>query len=157
MKKYLLNYFAYNDWANRKLLDAIVQLSDKTEALRLFSHLITSQDKWLNRIVVEQDDTNLSWFGEVFGEGEILEKWGNSIGKWQAYLQTVDDTALEEYVYFTGNDGRRLKVLPKDVAFQMNCHSVHHRAQINKILSTQGVPVPATDYIRTAVSSADTE
>lgn len=51
MKKYLIDTFIFNDTANKKLLLKILQLSDKTEAVKLFSHLINSQYKWMARIL----------------------------------------------------------------------------------------------------------
>ncbi|HEY5534408.1 MAG TPA: hypothetical protein VIL99_05685 [Ignavibacteria bacterium] len=42
MKQYLIDFFKYNNWANRKLLDSMMQMPDKEEAVKLFSHFIYS-------------------------------------------------------------------------------------------------------------------
>ncbi len=36
-----------------------------------------------------------------------------------------------------------------DLALQLNYHNIHHRAQINTLISKQGIKPPATDYIFT--------
>jgi uncharacterized damage-inducible protein DinB len=36
-----------------------------------------------------------------------------------------------------------------DLVLQLNYHSIHHRAQINKLMSQQWIIPPATDYIYT--------
>lgn len=57
---------------------------------------------------------------------------------------------MEEYLQFTRqSDGVKMGVKIKDLALQINLHSVHHRAQINSLLSKQGIKPPATDYIFT--------
>ena len=53
------------------------------------------------------------------------------------------------------SDGITLVVKIKDVVLQLNYHSIHHRAQINKLISRQGITPPATDYIYTAIREAD--
>lgn len=137
------------------LLDTILTLPEKAEAVRLFSHLITSQNKWLNRLVGDQPDSELGWFGTVFSEQQLAQEWEKSYAGWLSYLNAASEAELESFVYFTGNDRSKLKVLLKDIVFQLNCHSVHHRAQINRLISEQGVKVPPTDYIRMAVLPAD--
>jgi uncharacterized damage-inducible protein DinB len=65
MKQYLIDFFKYNDWANRKLLESIRQLPDNVEAVKLFNHLIAAQNKWLNRITKEKDDNAIVWFDKM--------------------------------------------------------------------------------------------
>ncbi len=156
MNQYLLDYFLYNDQANRKLLETILQLPEPTEALKLFSHLITSQDKWYNRVSKERNDTDLTWFGPVFGQQAIEHAWNTSFEKWRSLLVVATDETLDTYIFFTRqSDGKKMKVKLKDIVFQLNCHSVHHRAQINKLISCQGLPVPNTDYIFSALSEVE--
>src|SRR6185295_6745089 len=44
MKAYLLDTFQFNDITNRKVLAKIAVLTDKEECIKLFSHLINSQN-----------------------------------------------------------------------------------------------------------------
>jgi uncharacterized damage-inducible protein DinB len=156
MKQYLADYFAYNDKANRLLLETIAVMPDKTEALRLFSHLIHSQDKWHNRVTNASDDNTYAWFGTAFSDTEVGSKWDESYQRWQILLEDTAEADLEQYVYFIRPaDGKRMKVMLKDVIFQLNCHGIHHRAQIHKLISAQGLPVPPTDFIRMAIVEAD--
>jgi uncharacterized damage-inducible protein DinB len=70
-------------------------------------------------------------------------------------LEEATDADMEEDILFARKtDGKQMKVKLKDIVFQLNCHSVHHRAQINELISAQGIPVPATDFILTAISEA---
>ena len=152
MKQYLLETFKYNNWANTKLLQTIQALPDAQEPIRLFSHLITSQNKWMNRITKVVDDSTLNWFSPVYAPGELAEQWKQSIGNWIDFIEKHPDTELENMIEFIKpNDGKILCVKIKDVALQLNYHSIHHRAQINTLISKQGQKPPLTDYIFTAL------
>lgn len=150
MKEYLLDLFRYNDWANKKLSVSILQLKEKEEAVKLFSHLISTQNKWLNRITKEMDDAKIQWFDEPIKIDSIEKKWDESIGTWIHFLENCSENEIEEYLQFTRqSDGVKMGIKIKDLALQINLHSVHHRAQINSLLSKQGIKPPATDYILT--------
>lgn len=152
MKQHLLETFRYNDWANKQLLQAILLLKEKDESIRLFSHLINSQDKWFNRITKEIDDKELRWFGEIYSETELNNQWEKSVNCWIAYLERMEEAALENYIEFKRADNNRtIRVKIKNVMLQLNYHSVHHRAQINSLVSRQGIKPPQTDFIFTAL------
>lgn len=152
MKQYIINFFKYNDWANRQLLQAIHQLPDKTEAINLFSHFITSQDKWMNRITKQVEDAALTWFGPVFLLDELEAKWKESVDKWIIFSEKRSEEDLNAEIVFTrATDGKRLSVKLTDIMLQLNYHSIHHRAQISRIIREQGFTPPATDYIFTVL------
>jgi uncharacterized damage-inducible protein DinB len=152
MKKYLLDFFKYNDWANKKVLEAIREVPEKEDALKLFSHLVNSFDKWKNRITNEVEDSLLNWYGQFFNMDEIESKWNKSIGWWIKLLEKTGDSELEKEIIFTRpNDGIKMAVKFRDLLLQLNYHSIHHRAQINSIISRQGIKPPSTDYILTVL------
>ena len=150
MKNYLLDFFKYNDRANRQVIEAINKIPDKEEAVKLFSHLIASLDKWTNRITKEADDNQLNWFGIAYPIDELESRWAEAVNKWIKFTENVNN--LEEEIIFTRPaDGVKMAVKTKDLLFQLNYHSIHHRAQINSIISKQGIKPPATDYIFTVL------
>lgn len=145
----------YNDWANRKLIAAIKQSADQTEQIKLFSHLIHTQNKWMNRITKKLGDSSFKWFGEPFGINELEDRWDESITRWISLIEKTDENGLQNDVTFKrGSDGHEMKLSLLDLTLQMNYHSIHHRAQINKLLSAQGIVPPATDYIFTVLREA---
>jgi uncharacterized damage-inducible protein DinB len=58
-------------------------------------------------------------------------------------------TVILTEITFTGSDNTRWAATPKDIALQLNYHSIHHRAQIQSILRRQGVEPDFVDYIGT--------
>lgn len=149
-KKYLLDFFRYNNWANLKLLEAVKQIPQKDEALKLFSHYITALDKWMNRITKEKDDNLFKWMGDVYSLDELESKWKECINKWVEFTEKEDDLD-KELIIKRPNDGKEFAIKYIDLLLQINYHFIHHRAQINTIISKQGIKPPATDYILTVL------
>jgi len=149
LKQYLIDTFNYNDFANRLVLEKIKQLPDKTEAIRFFSHLINSQNKWLKRIQVYPADPKMDWWEPVYELEELESKWNDSLNQWIDFLNTVSEDELSEEKKFVGYDGAHWSCPLKDIALQLNYHSIHHRAQIQTIIRKQGLEPDFVDYIGT--------
>lgn len=149
MIQYLLETFSYNDATNRKLLRKIAQLPDKSAAIKLFSHLINSQYKWMARITHDPAATQLSWWDPVYPEDQLEKEWEKSLKKWTDYLQTKTEDEVNTEVIFVGYDGAKWAATPKDIALQLNYHSIHHRAQIQTLIRNQGLEPDFVDYIGT--------
>jgi uncharacterized damage-inducible protein DinB len=145
----LVDTFNYNDVTNKKLLTKIAQLTDKDEAIRLFSHLINSQYKWLARILQNPEAQQMSWWEPVYNENDLEGEWTKSLNLWLDYLAGLSEEQLNSEVAFTGFDNGKWAATPKDIALQLNYHSIHHRAQIQTILRKQGIEPDFVDYIGT--------
>ncbi|HYK75809.1 MAG TPA: DinB family protein [Daejeonella sp.] len=149
MKQYLIETFNYNDATNKKLLSKISQLPDKAEAIKLFSHLINSQYKWMARIVQDPKAPQMSWWDPVYKEEELELEWTKSLKLWIDYLQSNSEEDINTEVTFIGFDGGKWAATPKDIALQLNYHSIHHRAQIQTLIRQQGIEPDFVDYIGT--------
>src|SRR5258705_11360512 len=149
MKQYLVETFWFNDHANKMLLEKIRLLPDKTEAIRYFSHLINSQDKWLKRIEVYPEDPKMDWWEPVYELEQLEEEWNRSLKAWISFLESKTEQEIFEEVKFKGYDGGHWSVVLKDIALQLNYHSIHHRAQVQTIIRQQGLQPDFIDYIGT--------
>jgi uncharacterized damage-inducible protein DinB len=149
LKTHLIELFTFNDQTNRKLLERIGSLREKTESVKLFSHLINCQFKWLARIVQDPRAPQMSWWEPVY-EVDMLEKeWGKSLMALLAYIKSKSEQELTSEITFAGFDGGRWAATPKDILLQLNFHSIHHRAQIQTIIRNQGAEPDFVDYIGT--------
>ena len=149
MKQYLIDTFHYNDATNKKLLTKIAELADKDEAIRLFSHLINCQYKWLARILQNPEAQEMSWWDPVYEESRLEPEWKKSLNLWLDYLAALPEEELDKEISFIGFDNGRWAATPKDIALQLNYHSIHHRAQIQTILRKGGIEPDFVDYIGT--------
>ncbi|HVZ95270.1 MAG TPA: DinB family protein [Chitinophagaceae bacterium] len=149
MKDYLTETFNYNSNTNKKLLDKIAQLNDKRESIQLFSHLINCQYKWLARILKTPGYEKMSWWEPVYEFDKLEPEWNKSTEAWINYLNSKTDGELDKETIFTGADGAIWAATPKDIALQLNYHSIHHRAQIQMLIRRQGIEPDFVDYIGT--------
>jgi uncharacterized damage-inducible protein DinB len=149
MKQYLVETFLFNDSANKKLLEKIRQLPDKTGAVRYFSHLINSQDKWLRRIEIYPQTPAMDWWEPVHELEKLEELWNKSLQSWIRFIETKSEGELLQEVRFVGYDGAHWSVPLKDIILQLNYHSIHHRAQVQTMIREQGLEPDFLDYIGT--------
>jgi uncharacterized damage-inducible protein DinB len=149
LNTYLEETFYYNDATNKKLLANIRQLPHPEEAIKLFSHLINCQYKWMARIVHDPAAPAMSWWEPVYPFDELDLEWSKSLAPWIVYLREHTEEELSAEATFIGFDGSQWAASPKDIALQLNYHSIHHRAQIQTILRQQGVEPDFVDYIGT--------
>jgi uncharacterized damage-inducible protein DinB len=149
LRQYLIETFLYNDYANKMVLEKIKQLPDKNEAIRFYSHLINSQNKWLKRIEVYPNNPEMDWWEPVYSLEELESKWNESLQQWISFLNKIPEEKLYEEKKFIGYDGAHWSAPLKDIALQLNYHSIHHRAQIQTIIRKQGLQPDFVDYIGT--------
>lgn len=149
MKTYLIETFEYNSSTNKKLLEKIALLHDREESIKLFSHLINCQYKWLARILKTPGYEKMDWWIPVYDLNKLEGEWNKSLQNWIDYLYSKTDEELATETNFIGYDGSLWAATPKDIALQLNYHSIHHRAQIQTLIRQQGVEPDFVDYIGT--------
>lgn len=149
MKQYLKDTFLFNSNTNKHLLEKIRELPDKAESIRLFCHLINCQYKWMARILHASAAPQMSWWEPLYPLDELETEWDKSLQPWLDYIEARTDEELAREVTFTGYDGTSWAASPQDIALQLNYHSIHHRAQIQTLIRTQGLEPEFVDYIGT--------
>jgi len=149
MKQYLIETFRYNDYANKLALAKIRELPERQECIRFFSHLINSMNKWLARIDQTPGYTELDWWAPVYEFDDLEAKWDECLKTWLSFLESKTEEELFEEVEFIGFDGYDFAAVLKDIALQLNYHSIHHRAQIQYLIRQQGIEPDFVDYIGT--------
>lgn len=149
MKSYLIETFNWNDKANRQILGKIRQLPSQEESIKFFSHLINSQIKWLKRIEVFPKDPNLDWWKPIYKPDDLEPEWEKSLKAWLDLISSKSEEELFQDVKWVGFDGSVYTGALKDIALQLNYHSIHHRAQIQSIIRKQGMEPDFVDYIGT--------
>lgn len=149
MKKYLTDTFLFNDTTNKNLLEKIAILPEKSECIRLFSHLVNCQYKWMARILHDPAAPAMSWWEPIYQLFDLADQWDQSLQPWLQYIDDRTDDQLAAEVTFVGFDGAIWAASPQDIALQLNYHSIHHRAQMQGIIRAQGIEPDFVDYIGT--------
>lgn len=148
MQSYFSHLFTYHDWAHRRVLQALADLDDTAEVRWLYTHLILSQHRWLERVRGE-DTRGRPWFhtDDAYDLARCAREWEASLNTWLDFLATASNEEMSRTVTYTSSEGPSYQSTVQEIAFQLLNHSTHHRAQIVRILREQGHPPPATDYI----------
>ena len=149
MKAYLIETFQYNDHANKLALAKMQQLPQREECIKFFSHLINSMNKWIARIEQTPGYADLDWWLPVYGFDELEAKWDRCLEQWLDFINLKNEEELFQEVEFIGFDGHDFAAVIKDIALQLNYHSIHHRAQIQYLIRQQGIEPDFVDYIGT--------
>ena len=149
MREYLIETFRYNDWANKQVLRLIGEMPQPAEALRFFSHLINAQDKWMARINGDERAPKMQWFTPIYMLEELEARWDKSLAAWLEFLSRLPEEGIDRRVHFLTVEGDSYSALVREIARQLNYHSIHHRAQISLLMRQQGLEPPFIDYIGT--------
>ena len=149
MKQYLIDTFKFNDAMNKLVVAKMKEMQDTKDAVKLFSHLITSQNKWLARIMEDPNAPEMAWFGTAYELKDLELNWNKSISAWLNLLENLSEDGIHREVHFIGDNGGHFGAQIKDIAIQLNNHSVHHRAQICTMLRNQNIEPPFVEYIGT--------
>jgi uncharacterized damage-inducible protein DinB len=155
--------FAYNRWANGRLLDASAALDAEqfTRDMRssfpsirdTFVHILQAEWIWLCRWQgVSPTDAPEGWDEAEYPE--LRKLWTEHEREQTAWLESLHDATLNEplaYVNFKGEPHRvRLDHLVRHV---IN-HSSYHRGQVTTMLRQLGIAPPATDLVLFHTSGA---
>lgn len=149
MKDYLIDTFRFNDTVNRNLLTKIATLTDQQQSIRMFSHLVNSQNKWLERIRQYPHDPGMDWWEPAYPLDHLAGAWETSVQSWIGFLREKSEEELFADADFIGYDGGHWAAPLKDIALQLNYHSIHHRAQIQLFIRQEGIEPDFVDYIGT--------
>ncbi len=147
MKKYFQKQFAYNEWTNNKLIKFVMSnnINDK-QVLNIFSHLISIEEMWLERLKQTHDYLIDVW--ETFSIQEIEVLSTNTSNGWKNFIKRQNKNTFNtiECNYLDSN-GKELNNLFIDIMQQVLTHSNYHRGQINLLIKKLNFDPPKIDYI----------
>ncbi|MGA2669709.1 MAG: DinB family protein [Ignavibacteria bacterium] len=149
MKQYLIDTFNFNDTMNKLVLEKMKEMPEPAEAVKLFSHLINSQNKWMARINEDPKAPDMFWFEPVYELNALETNWNKSLSAWLNFLGKISDEDMNREIHFIGDNRGHFGAKIKDVALQLNYHSIHHRAQICTLLRKQNIKPPFVEYFGT--------
>ena len=149
LNQYLTDTFLFNDKANKMVLEKMQQMPDPSECIKHFSHLINCQFKWMDRILIYPATSALDWWNPVYPMDELASYWDKSLQPWLDLLGEKSEVELLENVVWIGVGNKPYTSPLKDLALQLNYHSIHHRAQMQLFIRQQGLTPDFVDYIGT--------
>lgn len=148
--------YAYNRWANRRILEAVTGLPDDDLAcdlgssfpsvLATLAHLLAADWVWLRRWYGESPDgVPEEW--ELSSLEDVRSRWDDVEAERSGLLATLDDAALDRVVDYRTTAGVPYTSRMDEMLRHVVNHSTYHRGQVVTMLRQLGATPPATDLI----------
>ena len=145
MIEHLRRLFAYDEWANREVLESLRPGEPvPARSLKLLAHILSAERLWWERI--EQQKQALPvWpdFTLAQCEAEIAEI---SV-RWKEYLDKRNEPDLACSVNYKNSKGENWSSREEDILLHVIMHSAYHRGQIATDRRAAGFTPAYTDFI----------
>lgn len=148
--------FAYNRWANRRILDAAATLDDDDLArdlgssfpsvLATLAHIVAADWVWVRRWSGESPPgPPAEW--DLSSLDRVRSKWDEIEAERDAVLAALDDDDLARDVRYRDTAGTPFTSRMDEILRHLVNHSTYHRGQVVTMLRQLGATPPATDLI----------
>ena len=147
----------YNVWANKLMIDALLQLSEEQLDMVIESsfssirktayHVCVSESFWEQRLNLVEQHLR----AELVLEGsfqEVMDKWGGASKSLMDFTERqFNDDAFTHVVHYYNHKKQSVKQQVYVALMQVLNHSTYHRGQLITMMRQAGVKkVPATDF-----------
>lgn len=150
------NLYAYNRWANHRLLKAARRLDWKDctsemgtshgSVLGTLVHIIWGEWLWVRRWRSESPKERFA--PKDFPDWTTLEsRWTSVEAEQQAFINCLSDDLLEKRVSYENLQDQRWQYSLAQMMQHVVNHSSYHRGQVITLLRQLGQTPPATDFL----------
>jgi len=157
MKKMLVQYAAYNLWANSRLIEVINNLTDEqidreivssfTNIKKTMLHLWDVENIWWQRMRLVEMEV---WQSDNF-TGSLLELTNHLIAQskqWKEWVDIATEAALEHEFIYKNSKKDQFKQPVYEMLIHLFNHQSYHRGQLVTMLrQVDETNIPNTDLI----------
>ena len=142
--EHLRQLFAFNDWANRRVITALKE-NRSERAQKFLAHLLITEKEYFERLY-GKDST-----GFDFWQNLTLEDCGNlareTAERYERLLKKFDDEGLGQTAKYKTSEGVEYQNTFREMLTHVVFHSMSHRGQILTQMRADGFTPPSVDYI----------
>ncbi len=142
--EHLRHLFAYNDWANRRIVVALKN-SPSERSLEILAHLLITEKEYYERLYGKNST------GFDFWPNRTLEDCGTlareSAEAYEQLLRKFDDEGLDIRAKYHTSEGIPYENTFRELLTHVLTHSSIHRGNIILKLREEGFTPPKIDYI----------
>lgn len=157
MKKVFVQYAAYNVWANQRIADCIIKLSDEqvnrvlvssfTSIYATILHLWDAEAIWWQRLKMQEQ---LEIPGTAF-TGTAVELCNNLLKQskqWKDWTDLATEAAMEHEFIYRNTKKEQFKQPVHEIMMHLFNHQSYHRGQLVTMFRQVGfTEIPNLDYI----------
>ena len=142
--EHLRQLFAYNDWANRRIVMALKENASE-KARKILTHLLTTEREYFARLY-GKDSTGFDFWPDLTTEecGDLARATAESYEK---LLRRFDDEGLDIRAKYKTSEGATCENTYRELLTHVLFHSSIHRGNIILKLREEGFTPPKIDYI----------
>jgi uncharacterized damage-inducible protein DinB len=142
--EYLRTLFAYNDWANRRVIVALKSAASP-RSLEILAHLLITEFEYFARLY-GKDSTGFDFWPKLSLEecGELARE---TAGGYERLLRGFEEEGLDIRVKYRTSEGVACENTFRELLTHVTIHSAIHRGNIILRLREDGSEPPKTDFI----------
>lgn len=142
--EHLRHLFAYNDWANRRIVAAL-ETSKSERARKILAHLLITEQEYLERLR-GKDSTGFDFWQDLTVE-DCGKQARENLLSFERVLNSRDDGNLDQTVEYKTSEGIAYQNSLRELLTHVLVHSATHRGNIILTLRDAGFAPPKIDYI----------
>lgn len=138
LKQYFKRQYAFNAWANDKLIPQLeaYQLTSHPDIMKFLSHLLAAQETWISRIQGRPATINGVW--EIYDIERCKVLAAQTASDWSSYIDILEPSEFTRIIAYKNTQGHYYETPIVDIMGHVVTHAAHHRAQIARMISTNG-------------------
>jgi uncharacterized damage-inducible protein DinB len=142
--EHLRHLFAYNDWANRRLVVALKQ-NDSPRSLQILTHLLITEKEYYERLY-GKDSTGFNFWPELTIDdcGTLAREVAEAYEK---LLRRFEEDGLDVRAKYRSSEGTQYENTFRELLTHVLFHSSIHRGNIILKFREDGFEPPKIDYI----------
>jgi uncharacterized damage-inducible protein DinB len=144
MKSYFLKLYQYNEWANRRVLKAILeQMVTDEKILSLFSHQMVANFLWLHRVKGLPPPPYELW--KTYSTDVLTKMVDDASRDWLAFIR--DNETFDRVLKYNNFTGDYFENNVEHIMMHLVNHGTYHRGQIALLMRMRGYQPINTDFI----------
>lgn len=158
MKQHFMMFAAYNQWANNRIYDAALELTDEEfnrpvgavfgSLMGTLNHLLVTDRIWMKRFTGEGDAPAALDAIIHKGLGALRVSRETEDGRIIDWVESLSEKALAgRFTYMTVTDMRTVSQRLAPALAHLFNHQTHHRGQVTTLLSQRGIDPGDTDLM----------
>ena len=142
--EHLRELFYFNDWANRRVINALRDANSE-KALQILAHILITEKEYFERLY-GKDSTGFNFWQNLSRE-DCKQMAMENAESFFRLLKGFDDEGLDISTSYKTSEGISERNTYREMLTHVLFHSMSHRGQINTVLRQEGFEPIANDYI----------